>query len=88
MNERELEKPLKALANKRRLAILGYLKRSKESSVGDIAHKIELSYRSTSKHLGILSSAGIVEKEQRSTVIYYHLNPVIFRDYSNIISKL
>ena len=70
---RELEKTLKALANKRRLAIIKYLKRQGEKSVGDIAHEINLSFKSTSKHLGVLSAVDIVDREQRSLQMFYRL---------------
>lgn len=71
--ERELEKLLKVLANKRRLAILKYLKGNKEESVGTIADHINLSLKSTSKHLGLLITADILEKEQRSLRVFYSL---------------
>jgi len=64
---------MKALANRRRLAILRYLKKTREASVGDIAEEIKLSFKATSKHLGILYAAGILEKEQRSLTIFYSL---------------
>ena len=70
---KELEKNFKALANKRRLAILKYLKTKKEASVGDIAEKINLSLKSTSRHLGVLAAADILEKEQRSLQVFYRL---------------
>ena len=70
---KELEKTLKALANRRRLAILTHLKGRKEATVGDIAAAIKLSFRATSKHLGILAAAEIVEREQRSLNVYYRL---------------
>jgi DNA-binding transcriptional ArsR family regulator len=73
MKERELEKVLKAFANKRRIAIISILKNQKEASVSDIAEKIKLSFKSTSKHLGILSSIDIVEKEQRSSQVFYKI---------------
>lgn len=64
---------MKAFANRRRLAILQYLKKIGEASVGEIAHEIKLSFNATSKHLGILAAADIVEKEQRSLQMYYRL---------------
>jgi len=70
---KELERQLKALANKRRLAILKYLKKSKEATVGDIAEEIKLSFRSTSKHLAVLAANDIVEREQRSVQMFYRL---------------
>lgn len=71
---KDLEKILKALANKRRLAIVKFLKENREASVGEIADRIKLSFKSTSRHLAILSSADIIEKEQRSTSAFYRLS--------------
>ncbi len=73
MAEKELEKVLKALANKRRLAILRYLKGRRHASVGEIAGAIKLSFRATSKHLVILFSVDILDKEQQGLQIYYRL---------------
>ncbi|MBI4132572.1 MAG: winged helix-turn-helix transcriptional regulator [Candidatus Sungbacteria bacterium] len=70
---KELEKPLKAFANRRRLAIVKYLKQNREASVGEIAGAIKLSFRATSKHLSILAAADILDKEQRSLTVYYRL---------------
>jgi len=70
---KELEKILKALANQRRLAIVAHLRGKKEATVGDIATAIKLSFRATSKHLGRLAEADIVEREQRSLNMYYRL---------------
>ena len=74
MKEKELEKILKSLANKRRLTILSLLKNQKEATVGFIAEKIKLSYKATSKHLGLLSSANILEKDQRSSQMFYKMS--------------
>jgi DNA-binding transcriptional ArsR family regulator len=73
MQERELEKVLKAFANRRRLAIVKYLKVKHEATVSSIAAAIKLSFRSTSKHLGVLSVADVVDREQRSLTVYYRL---------------
>ena len=72
-DERRIERILKAVANKRRLAILSYLSTSDRASVGDIAEKIGLSFKSTSRHLSILSGAEILEREQESTTAWYRL---------------
>lgn len=71
----ETEKILKAVANKRRLIILNQLHYRKTMPVHVIAKQIKLSFRSTSKHLSVLYAAGILEKEQKSTLIYYRLSP-------------
>jgi DNA-binding transcriptional ArsR family regulator len=66
---------LKALANKRRLAIVKFLSKEKRSTVGNIAGHIKLSLKATSKHLIILSSVDIVDHEQEGLSMLYKLNP-------------
>ena len=70
---KELEKFFKALANRRRLSIVKFLKSQKEASVGQIADSIHLSFKATSKHLNILAHVDLVEKEQRSLTVFYRL---------------
>ena len=66
-----LEKNLKALANRRRLAIVRLLLHRKAASVGDIADHLKLSLAATSRHLRQLADAGILETKQESTTINY-----------------
>ena len=73
MKEKELEKILKSLANKRRLTILSLLKSQKEATVGFIAEKLKLSYKATSKHLGILFSVNILEKDQKGSQMFFKM---------------
>lgn len=73
---KEAEKVLKALANARRLAIVKYLRQEKEATVGDVAEAIKLSFKATSKHLGVLAHADIVDKEQRNLSMWYRLSIV------------
>jgi len=68
---KEYEKTLKALANRRRLQILKYLKDKKQATVTDIAGYMKLSFKSTSKHLAVLFGAGIVDKEQKNLSMFY-----------------
>ena len=72
---REVERVLKALTNLRRLEIVRYLSQVKEATVGEIAEKIDLSFKSTSKHLAVLYAADIVAKKQRSLEMWYRLSP-------------
>ena len=69
--ERELERIFKALANRRRLSILSFLRKKKQANVGEIAGAIKLSFKSTSKHLNILISCGILDKEQNNLYVSY-----------------
>jgi DNA-binding transcriptional ArsR family regulator len=72
-DKREIERILKALANRRRLAVLHFLNAKGPTSVGDIAEHIKLSFAATSRHLRTLANADLVETEQRSTVVFYSL---------------
>lgn len=74
MKDNDLEHLLKALANRRRLAIVKILKEKKKATVGNIAGQIELSFRATSKHLQILYVADIVDREQSGLSVLYKLN--------------
>lgn len=68
-----LERVLKALANRRRLMILIYLKSNKDATVGNIAKAISLSFKSTSRHLVILRAADLIERDQQSLEMHYRL---------------
>ena len=70
---RNLEKILKGLANRRRIAIIRILAKERELPVAEIARRIHLSFTSTSKHLGILHQLDIVDKRQESLTVYYKL---------------
>ena len=87
-DERDFERILKALANRRRLAIIAFLKKKKQASVGDIASEIRLSFRATSRHLGVLYSADILEREQQSIQIFYRITNVLRPAARNIVSLL
>lgn len=81
MTDKELERVLKALANRRRLAMVKFLKREGEATVGDIAEEVGLSFRATSRHLSVLYGADVLDKEQRGPQIFYRLakqiNPAV-----------
>ena len=68
-----MERLLKAIANRRRIMILAYLRREKEAPVGEIASAIRLSVRSTSRHLRILAAADILVHEQRRLTVFYRI---------------
>jgi DNA-binding transcriptional ArsR family regulator len=88
VNEREWEKVLKALSNKRRMRIVAFIKRRKRANVGDVAKHIKLSFRSTSKHLSVLEKAGILDKNQVGLYIFYSLTAspsVVFRVLFDLI---
>ncbi len=69
-----IERTLKALANRRRILILQLLNKHKELSVSEIASRIKLSFKATSKHMIIMLRAEIVERKQKSLTMYYSLS--------------
>ncbi|MBI2633553.1 MAG: helix-turn-helix transcriptional regulator [Parcubacteria group bacterium] len=73
MTSKELEKILKGLANKRRLAIIRLLAKNNSLCVSTVASSIKLSFKATSKHLLILKQLDIVENSQRGLEVYYSL---------------
>jgi len=83
-----MEKTLKALANRRRLGILRYLKKHREASVKEIAGVIKLSIKSTSRHLSILANADILEHEQRQLFVFYRIAPNQNQTVKSIIATL
>ena len=87
MREIEFERELKVFANRRRLAILNFLRKRNEASVGEVASVIRLSFTSTSKHLTMLERAGFLEKEQRSVEVFYRISstpPQTYKALSHI----
>lgn len=69
---KQLERLLKALANRRRLEILRELKKHNKLPVGEIARRIRLSLHATSKHLRILSVHSLIDADRQGMQIYYH----------------
>lgn len=70
---RKLERTLKGLANRRRLAIVKLLMSEQELAMSDIAAAIRLSEKSTSKHLRILTHIGALEHDQKSRFMFYRI---------------
>ena len=70
----ELERVLKALANRRRLSIVLFLRKKGAASVGDIADHVRLSFAATSRHLRTLANVDLVETEQINTTVHYSLS--------------
>lgn len=82
------ESVLKALANRRRLAIVAFLKKKREATVGDIAEHIQLSFTSTSKHLNILARADILDKRQMGLEVFYGIADRYPALVQSVISRL
>jgi len=78
MDEKELIKILKAVGSKNRFAILKYLYKNKELSVGDLAEITDEPFRSVSKDLGILRRAELVQFRNFNLNRRYSINIIKF----------
>lgn len=68
-----LERLLKILGNKRRLAILKFLLKEKRANVSDIADHLKLSLHATSRHLQKLANADVIASEPDSRYVLYEM---------------
>ncbi len=81
---RKKETLFKALANYRRLKILKILLEEKKLPVSEIAQNINLSFKSTSKHLSVLEKAGLLSKSQKSLWVFYSID----KDKETLVKRL
>lgn len=71
---RGLTKCLKALANERRLKILLELTRREPLTINNLAKRIGLSIKSTSKHIQKMVDCELIERKQHSAFVWCRLN--------------
>ncbi|OGZ78507.1 MAG: hypothetical protein A2528_01670 [Candidatus Staskawiczbacteria bacterium RIFOXYD2_FULL_37_9] len=74
MNQKELIKIFKALGNERRFLILKYIFTNKELTVTQISELINLSFKSSSRHLAVLINADLVNARQVNLNRFYSIN--------------
>lgn len=77
-----------ACSNEKRLEILRMLRNRKYANVSSIAKSINLSIKSTSKHLQVLYQAHIIKRERESTEIFYSLSRPLNDIAKNIVNFL
>lgn len=83
-----MERVLKALANRRRLALLRLLKRGERMNVSALARAIHLSVRATSQHLVMLHRIGVVNREQTRLEVFYSLRDKLPRVARDVLKEL
>ncbi|MFN7088588.1 MAG: ArsR/SmtB family transcription factor [Candidatus Paceibacteria bacterium] len=74
MKHKDWVKIFRALGNERRLHILQLLSQEKELPVYEIAERIKLSRKSTSKHLRLLMHLNFLDRGQKKGEVYYAFN--------------
>ena len=78
MSKKELVKIFKALGNERRFLILKYIFNNKELTVTQIRELINLSFKSSSRHLAVLINADLVKVRQINLNRFYSINETGF----------
>ena len=77
----QLDQVFAALADPTRRAILAMLLED-DMAVTDVADPFEMSLAAISKHLGVLTAAGLISQEKRGRVKWCKLEPDAMRDAS------
>ncbi|MDP5359539.1 MAG: metalloregulator ArsR/SmtB family transcription factor, partial [Paracoccaceae bacterium] len=75
----QLDQVFSALADPTRRAILAMLLED-DMAVTDVAEPFAMSLAAISKHLGILTAAGLISQEKRGRVKWCKLEPDAMRD--------
>lgn len=81
----KLTRLFKALANDRRIAILRLLSQDRALTMTAIAKRINLSFRSTSKHLLLLENVGMLARRQQGLKVYYSLSDKFKRELRHLL---
>ena len=74
MKKNEIIKIFKALGNERRFSVVQHILKQKELTVSQISERINLSFKSTSRHLSVLKNANMVLSKQTNLNNFYSLN--------------
>ena len=80
-------KVFKVLANQRRLKIMETLLKKERLSVSTISHQINLSFKSTSRHLTLLESAGLIEREQEGLFAFYKIRKDLKTPFKKLLEE-
>lgn len=87
MNNKEITKIFKAMGNDRRFAILKHLRQRKELTVSQIAELINLSFKSTSRHLAVLAGANLIEARQVNLNRFYSISSAAPKRFVEFLSN-
>ena len=75
----------RVLSNINRIKIIAMLSGGKNMSVTEIADKLLISLKSTSKHLIILENFGVLESDGKRGHVFYSLNKNLPADFDRAI---
>ncbi len=79
---KQLERYFKGVSNHKRIAILFFVHKNKEMTLGEISDEIKGNLKTTALHVQKLVNAGLLRKERRGLSVFHTLSP-----YGEIIIK-
>lgn len=88
MNEKEWVKILRALGNEKRLKILKLLAAGDAFPVFAISERINLGFKSTSKHLARFAHLGILDSEGKGKRVEYSMSPAVKPAVRRILKEI
>ncbi|MEK7192491.1 MAG: metalloregulator ArsR/SmtB family transcription factor [Patescibacteria group bacterium] len=79
-------KIIKAMANPKRMEIVLHLEKRRVLNVSEVSEKLDLSFKSTSKHLHKLEEAGLIGRKKRMNMVYYFLSADLSKEVRDVIN--
>lgn len=79
---------MKALAHPARLLIVDELSKTRERCVCELTEMIGSDMSTVSRHLAVLSGAGLVEHEKRGQMVYYRLRATCISGFFQCIESV
>lgn len=77
----------RCFGNYNRLRILQLLKENDKLSVTQLSDELDISFKNTSRNLGILKHLGLVEAEGKRDRVYYSLNAEVASDLKRVLDS-
>ena len=87
MNNKELVKIFKAVGNERRLLILKHIFSKKELTVGQISQLIDLSFKSVSRHMSVLSNVNLVDARKVNLSKFYFIDTKSSKEFIKFLKS-
>ena len=83
----EIIKIFRALGNERRFLIIKHILDQEELTVSQISELINLSFKSTSRHLLVLKNANLVVSRQTDLNNFYSINQEYIKEFTKFLQS-
>ncbi|MCC7491019.1 MAG: helix-turn-helix transcriptional regulator [Fimbriimonadaceae bacterium] len=83
-----MNRVFEALSHPDRRSILARLRREGELTAGELAAEFACSKPTLSHHLGVLTQAGLLDREKRGQFVFYRVNATVFQEMLTLLWDL